>query len=67
MIVCHCNVITSDRIETVVADALQQMPASAITAAHVYSGCHAKPDCGNCSARICQIIKNLAAEHSAAA
>ena len=67
MIVCHCNVITSDRIETVVSDAMQQMPASAITAAHVYDSCQVMPDCGNCSARICQIIKNMTAQDVAAA
>ena len=66
MIVCHCNVITSDTIETVISDNLRQTPGRSVTCAQVYSHCNVRPDCGGCSARICQIIRNLKAEHSAA-
>jgi bacterioferritin-associated ferredoxin len=64
MIICHCNVITCERIKSAVADALRRMPATAITPDHVYSCCGESPNCGNCKKMIGRIISHVAAEHA---
>lgn len=67
MIVCHCNVICSAEIASAVEDALEHMPASAVTPAAVYERCNSAPDCGGCQFVIQRIIRDIAAGREAEA
>ena len=62
MIVCHCNVICSERISSAVRDAMEEFPGCAITPALVYARCRAVPDCGNCKLKIRKIMEDIASE-----
>ncbi len=62
MIICHCNVIDCERIETAVGEALQRMPASCIKPEHVFSECGTKPNCGCCCELMGMIIEDVAAD-----
>lgn len=65
MIVCHCNVICSDRIRTAVTEALEELPTATITPATVYERCKRAPDCGGCQFAIRRIIRDMVAEREA--
>ncbi len=65
MIICHCNVIDSDQIRSAVRQALGEMPAHAITPAHVYARCETAPNCGGCQLMIRHVIDSVVAETGA--
>lgn len=66
MIVCHCNVICSERIRAAVTEAFDEMPGAEVTPAKVYARCRRSPSCGSCQGAIRQIISHVAAERAAA-
>lgn len=66
MIVCHCNVICSERIRAAVVQAFEETPGSEVTPAKVYARCRRAPSCGACQSAIRQIIDLVVAERAAA-
>lgn len=62
MIVCHCNVICTNRIKAIVEDALVELPAQAITPALVHARCGKAPNCGKCQLTIHRVIKSMVEE-----
>lgn len=67
MIVCHCNVIHCDKVRDAVRRALHELPAQAITPAHIYDRCGAIPNCGGCGLLIRRLIAIVAEEEAALA
>ena len=59
MIICHCNILTSDRIEAAAADAIAEAPGRRATPEQVFLRCGARPNCGSCRETIRGIIEHL--------
>ena len=64
MIICHCNVICSKRIEAAVSEALQEETLGPVTPASVYEQCRCAPSCGGCHQLIRRIIQDMTAERA---
>lgn len=56
MIICSCNVVSHQEIETVVEELVRSDPNVVLTAGEVYRAIGVQPKCGTCLKSVIELI-----------